>query len=60
MAVVKAVRPTEWFDHWSGSGKSGESYREGLFPTKVEVDGAVLSNSPLLFCLEDNDDTRAS
>ena len=26
-------------DHQSGSCKSGESYREGFDPTKVEVDG---------------------
>ena len=35
--------------HRSGSCKSGESYREGFVPTKVEVDGAVLWSSPLFF-----------
>ena len=39
VAVVRAVRPTGWHDHQSGSGNSGESYREGFYPTKVEVDG---------------------
>ena len=39
VAVVRAVRPTGWYDHQSGSGNSGESYREGYYPAKVEVDG---------------------
>ena len=39
MAVVRAERPTGWYDHQSGSGKRGESYRDGFDPAKVEVDG---------------------
>ena len=42
VAVVRAVRPTGWLDHQSGSGNSGESYREGFYPTKVEVDGLFI------------------
>ena len=42
VAVVRAVRPTGWHDHQSGSGNSGESYREGFYPTKVEVDGLFI------------------
>ena len=57
MAVVKAVRPTGWINHQSGSCKSGESYREGLYPTKVEVDG-LLSEQP--FHLGDIHETKAS
>ncbi len=30
------------YDHQSGSGKSGESYREGFVPTKVEVVGLFI------------------
>ena len=37
--TIKAERPTGWLDHQSGSGNSGESYREGFGPAKVEVDG---------------------
>lgn len=28
VAVVRAVRPTGWYAHQSGGGRSGESYRE--------------------------------
>ena len=39
VAVVRAERPTGWYNHQSGSGDSGESYREGFYSAKVEVEG---------------------
>ena len=42
VAVVRAERPTGWHGHQSGSGSSGESYREGFYPTKVEDEGLFI------------------
>jgi protein AbiQ len=39
VAVVRAVRPTGWHDHQSGSCKSGESYREGFIQLKWKLMG---------------------
>ena len=43
-----AERPAGWIVHQSGSDKSGESYRDGLYPAKVEVEG-LFSRTALSF-----------
>ena len=48
MAVVRAERPTGWLDHRSGSGNSGESYREGFIQLKWKLMGCSFEQ-PFLY-----------
>jgi len=48
VAVVRAERPTGWLDHQSGSGSSGESYREGFIQLKWKLMGCSFEQ-PFLY-----------